>query len=157
MREDSITIRITGVSFGDYNKMMAANPPREGHDESFNPSTFFLYVAKRTGKSLEDDGTLEDITPDEWEWIESNLTDGEHDRLAGAVVAVNRTAGARGVDFLSRSSSGTSGFGVISARSRTRSNPPGTVGVDAGGASHPRVRRRGSDRGDRRRAGASVR
>lgn len=114
MRDASVTIRITGVPFGDYNKMMAANPPREGHEELFNPGTFFLYVAKRTGQSVEDDGTLEEITPEEWEFIEATLTDGEHDRLASAVVQVNRTAGARGVDFLSRSSGATSSSDEIS-------------------------------------------
>jgi len=107
MRDSAITLRITGVSFGTYNEYIAANPPREGKQEQFNSSTFYIYVARRTAQSLEDDGTLEPVTDTEWDDIEANLTDGEHDRIAMAVVAVNRTEGLRGVDFLSNISGAT--------------------------------------------------
>jgi hypothetical protein len=102
----TITLRITAVPYGEYNKFVIQNPPRKGHagdaQWGFNTQDFFVFVAKRTSKSVEDDGTLEDITDEQWSRIIASLTDGDHDRIGAAVIEVNRREGARGVDFLSR-------------------------------------------------------
>jgi hypothetical protein len=110
VKDAAITIRITAVSFGEYNKFIIQNPPRKGQDESFNPQTLFMFVARRTGKFVDDAGKLHDITDEEWDEIEASLTDGDHDRLAQAVVLVNRQDSMRGIDFLSDSSGTTGSF-----------------------------------------------
>lgn len=101
-----VTIRITAVPFGEYNKFLTQNPPRKGKNESFDPTTFYMFVARRTGQYVGDDGALEAISKEQWDAIEESMTDGDYDRIAQAVVAVNRSDSARGVDFLS-SNSGT--------------------------------------------------
>lgn len=106
VKESSITIRIYGVSFGEYNAIRNANPPRKGHQEAFNPITFFVNVARKTGKYVDDDGE-HDIAKDQWDKIEAALTDAEHDKIATAVVAVNRTDNLKGIDFLGNGSDAT--------------------------------------------------
>lgn len=102
----TVTLRITAVPYGEYNKFVIQNPPRKNNAGDakwgFNTQDFFTFVTKRTAKSVEDDGTLEDITDEQWTKIIASLTDGDHDRIGAAVIEVNRLQGARGVDFLSR-------------------------------------------------------
>lgn len=106
MRAATITLRITAVPYGEYNKFLIQNPPRKGNASDaqwgFNSQEFFVFVAKKTSKSVEDDGSLEDITDAQWDRIVAALTDGDHDRIGTAVIEVNRREGQRGVDFLSR-------------------------------------------------------
>lgn len=109
MREQSITLRLTAVPFGEWNKFIIQNPPRTGVSEGFNTSTFFMFVARKTGKFVTDDGELEDVSDAEWTEIENRLTDGDHDRIANALLEINRREGQRGVDFLSRDSKKTIG------------------------------------------------
>jgi hypothetical protein len=104
MRDSLVTLRITGLPFADYNKAVHANPPRKGRQETFNPTTFFLYVARKSTQYIDEAGAAHDITGEEWDRIESGLTDGEHDNLATAVIEVNRTQGLQGVGFLGRAS-----------------------------------------------------
>lgn len=111
-----ITLRITAVSFGEYNKFIIQNPGRKGQEETYNPLTFFIFVARRTGKYLEADGTLSEITAEEWDDIEASLTDGDYDRLAMAVTLANRKNRTDGIDFLSSNSEET-------ARSSENSEP----------------------------------
>lgn len=106
MRDSLVTLRVTGLPFAEYNKCVHANPPRKGKQEAFNPTTFFLYVARKSAKYIDDSGA-HDISPEEWEQIEAGLTDGEHDTLANAVIEVNRTQGLQGVGFLGRASGTT--------------------------------------------------
>ena len=110
IRAAAIKIRIFAVSFGEYNKFVIQNPPRKGQDESMNPQTFFIFVARRTGKYVADDGTIQDMSKEEWDDIEGSLSDGDHDRLAQAIVIVNRQDSTRGVDFLSQGSVKTENF-----------------------------------------------
>jgi hypothetical protein len=107
IRAASFTIRIIGVHFGKYNEFVARNPGRKGHNEGFNPNTFFMYVARKTGKYVDDDGNLHDITSEQWDRIEKDLTDAEHDAIASAVIAVNRQDSTRGSDFFSKGSAAT--------------------------------------------------
>lgn len=108
MRASSIIIRLTAVSFGEYNKFVIQNKPRKdsvGDQQfGFNTQTFFMFVARRTGAYIDADGNSNVITEEEWDAIEEALTDGDHDRLAGAVLDLNRRDGQRGVDFLLRAS-----------------------------------------------------
>lgn len=103
MRASVITLRVTGLPFKEYNDCVRANPPRKGRQETFNTSTFFLYTARRSTRYVNDAGELEPISDEDWARIEADLTDGEHDLLAGAVIEVNRTQGLSGVGFLGRS------------------------------------------------------
>lgn len=110
MRDKSITLRFTAVSFGEWNKYIIQNPPRKGNVQDaqlgYNSQTFFMHAARKTGTAVDGDST-EEITSDEWGQIEAALTDGDHDRIAGALIEINRREGQRGVDFLSQGSKPT--------------------------------------------------
>lgn len=95
----SITLRITGVDRLKYNRFVLANPPRKGKGEPFDPSTFFIYVAKQTAAYVDAQGETHEVTDAEWASIDKKLNDGEHDRIAQAVINVNRTVGAQDVSF----------------------------------------------------------
>lgn len=123
MREHSITLRVTAVSFGEYNKFVIQNPPRKGFagDQSFgfNTETFFMNVAKRTAVFVDDDGSEHEIADDEWALIKESITDGDHDRIAGAIIDINRREGQRGVDFLSPGSAKTPASSEMSGSPET--------------------------------------
>jgi len=106
MRPVSATIRFTAVPFGEWNKFIIQNPPRKGKEEMFNPSTFWLHAARRTGKYITESGDVEDISKEEWDDIEASLTDAEHDQIATALYTINK-ADSRGVNFLSSNSEKT--------------------------------------------------
>lgn len=95
----SITIRIVGVDRLKYNRYVLANPPRRGKNEPYDSSKFYMYVAKETGVYVDAAGDTHPITADEWSSIDTKLSDGEHDRVAQAVLNVNRTVGAQDVSF----------------------------------------------------------
>lgn len=114
MRDSLVTLRIVGLPFAEYNKCVHANPPRKGKQESFNPTTFFLYVARKSAKYIDENGDPQDISSEDWEALEASLTDGEHDNLANAVIEVNRTQGLQGVGFLGRASATTRDSSEIS-------------------------------------------
>lgn len=116
IREETITIRLTSVGFRKYNEYRHANPPAKGQQGVFNPATFFLYVARRSGEYVEGD-TVSPINPAQWDQIEAGLTDAEHEKLAAAVVAVNRDDSLRGIDFLE------SGSGETRTSSETSDSP----------------------------------
>jgi hypothetical protein len=141
MRDSSITIRLTAVNFGEYNKFIIQNPPRKGNTQDaqlgLNGSTFFMDVARRTAKFLNEDGELEDIADDEWEQLEETLTDGEFDRIANAVLDLNRREGQRGVDFLSRGSKTTRDSDETPASLETSASHP----ASSGGGSESNARR----------------
>lgn len=85
----SVTIRVESLSWTDYNELIAEHPPRPGKDEAFNGSTFFAAAAKATAVEVTAKGTVP-IPEEDWDEFVDGLTDGEYDRLAGAVVQVNR-------------------------------------------------------------------
>lgn len=104
IRAASITIRVTGVDRTTYNRFLLANPPRKGRQEPFNSATFFMHVAKVTGVYVDSAGGVHEMTAEEWEKIDSTITDGEHDRIASAVIEVNREVGATDIGFFAGSS-----------------------------------------------------
>lgn len=115
VRAESVILRFTAVPYAEYNQFMVDNPPREGKNESFNPKTFFMYVARKTGQYVDESGKVHDISAAEWDEFEKSLTDGEHDRIANAVIELNRTEGARRLDFLSSASAATTDSSGTSA------------------------------------------
>lgn len=89
VKDASVTIRVTSLPWEEYNGLMLEHPPREGHDEQFNSSTFYEAAAKATAVEVTPKSTVP-IPEEDWDEFVSGLTDGEYDRLAGAIVAVNR-------------------------------------------------------------------
>lgn len=85
----SVTIRVSSLDWQAYNELMQEHPAREGKDEQFNSSTFFEAAAKATAVEVTAKSTVP-IPDEDWDEFVSGLTDGEYDRLAGAVVQVNR-------------------------------------------------------------------
>lgn len=85
----SVTIRISSLPWERYNALMAEHPPRDGHEEQFNSATFFMAAAKATAEEVTAKSTVP-IPDEDWDEFAEGLTDGEYDRLAGAVVQVNR-------------------------------------------------------------------
>ena len=114
-----ITLRIVGVDRVKYNRFMLANPPRRGKNETYDSSTFFMNVARATALYVDDRGETHAITPEEWDVLDPKggggiIGDGEHDRIAQAVIDVNRTAGTQDVRFLGRGSETTPDSSEIS-------------------------------------------
>lgn len=89
VKDASVTIRISSLPWDQYNALMLEHPARDGHDEQFNASTFFAAAAKATAVEVTEKSTVP-IPEEDWDEFLDGLTDGEYDRLAGAVVQVNR-------------------------------------------------------------------
>lgn len=128
IRDASITLRIKGVDRLTYNAWMMQCPPRKGKQELFNSSTFFMHAAKRSAVYLDGDEEHE-ITDEEWATIDKILTDGEHDRIAQAVLHVNRAVGAVDVGFFVNASETTRDSFGISASRGTSASPRGASGA----------------------------
>jgi hypothetical protein len=111
----SITLRLTALDRHEYNRVALANPPRKGYQEAFNSSTFFFEVAKKSGRYVDHAGAEHAVTADQWKRIDKALTDGEYDRLAQAVIKVNRTVGGSSIDFLGDASATTPASSETSA------------------------------------------
>lgn len=93
IRDASIILRVRGVGYTTYSRWMAECPPRKGRQESYDASKFFMHAAKNSALYVDEDGTEQEITAEEWEELDKRITDGEHDRIAQAVVYVNRSLG----------------------------------------------------------------
>jgi hypothetical protein len=100
IREKSFLIRVTGVDRTRYNQFMLECPPRKGKAEPFDTSKFYMHVARKTGVYVDREGAEHEISAAQWERIDKTITDGEHDRIAKAVIEVNRSAGGQDVAFL---------------------------------------------------------
>lgn len=113
IREASVIIRITGVDRTTYNRWISQCPPRKGVQESFNSSTFFMHAARHSGQYVDEHGEAHEMTEAEWDAIDERITDGEHDRIAKAVIAVNREAGGSEIPFsVSGSATTRDSFGI---------------------------------------------
>lgn len=89
VKEASVTIRVESLPWAKYNELIAEHPARDGFDEQFNAATFFEAAAKATAVEITDLSPAP-IPEDDWNDFVDGLTDGEFDRLAGAVIKVNR-------------------------------------------------------------------
>lgn len=116
IRNASIIIRISGVDRATYNGYFLQAPPRKGRNEPFDPTKFFMIVARANGQYVDENGTAHAMTDDEWDDIDKALTDGEHDRIANAVLSVNREAGGSDLGFLGRASGTTHASSGTSAQ-----------------------------------------
>jgi hypothetical protein len=108
MQDSIVTVRVVGLPFAEYNKIMRAHPPRKGKPEGLNPETFFPDVVYKSGWLVEDGKDpikLADTPRSEWDALVAVLTDAEFDDLAKAVNVVNRTL--QEVGFLGRGSGKT--------------------------------------------------
>ncbi|GGO59134.1 hypothetical protein GCM10010910_01380 [Microbacterium nanhaiense] len=113
IRDASIRIRIRGVDRNTYNGWLSQCPARKGKSETFDQSKFFMIAARGSGVYVDADGAEHDITEDEWAAIDATLTDGEYDRLAAAIIAVNRAKGSVDVaPFVSGSETTRDSFGI---------------------------------------------
>lgn len=113
IREASIIIKLTGVDRTTYNRFLLACPPRKGKQESYDSSKFFMHVARETGVYVDENGDEHPILPEEWAAIDKTITDGEHDRIAQAVIEVNREVGGQDIAFLGDASATTrDSFGI---------------------------------------------
>ncbi|MDQ7877373.1 hypothetical protein Q9R08_05215 [Microbacterium sp. QXD-8] len=127
IRDASIVIRITGVDRTKYNSFFLACPPRKARQEAFDTSKFYMHVARETGKYVDEHGETHDITSEEWADIDKVITDGEHDRIAEAVLYVNREVGGQGIDFLGDASETTrDSFGISASRGNSASPRAGS-------------------------------
>jgi len=89
VKDASVTIRISSLPRDEYNEIMVQHPPRDGHEEMFNPETFFEAIAKASATEVTAKSTVP-IPDEDWTEFVDGLTDGEFDRLADAAVMVNR-------------------------------------------------------------------
>lgn len=107
MRDSLVTIRVTGMPFAEYNKVMRAHPPRKGKQEAYNVETFFPDIVYKSGALVEGDQVtkLADSPRSEWDALVDVLTDKEFDVLVESVIATNRTL--QEVGFLARGSATT--------------------------------------------------
>lgn len=99
IRDASITLRVVGADRHTYNQWVLQCPPRKGKQEPFNSEKFFVHAAQNSAVYVDESDVEHEISPEEWAEIDKMLTDGEHDRLAQAVLHVNRAVGAVDVGF----------------------------------------------------------
>jgi hypothetical protein len=122
IRAASIVIRFTGVDRSTYNRFFLLAPPRKGRQEAFDTSKFFMVVARETGKYVDEAGAVHDMSAEEWDEIDKIITDGEHDRIAQAVLDVNREVGGNDIGFLGDDSATTrDSFGISASRAGSAS------------------------------------
>ncbi|WP_345750113.1 hypothetical protein [Microbacterium rhizophilus] len=118
----SLTLRIMGVDRATYNGWMLACPPRKNKQEPFDSSKFFMHAAKNSAVYVDGAGAEHEITAEEWALIDKNMTDGEHDRIAQAVIYVNRSLGGQDVGFFENGSDTTTdSFGISGSRGASAS------------------------------------
>ncbi|MEV8269153.1 hypothetical protein AB0P19_02325 [Microbacterium oleivorans] len=128
IRDASFIVRITGVDRARYNTFILECPPRPGIRENFDPTKFYVHVARNTSEYVDEDGNVHPMTSEEWDKIDKTLTDGEHDRVATAVLKVNRTVGANGIDFLGGASVTTPDSSETSESPAPSASPRGASG-----------------------------
>lgn len=129
IREASITLRIKGVDRLTYNRWLVECPPRKGKQEPYDSTKFFMHAAKNSAVYLDDTGAEVAIDPEDWATIDKMITDGEHDRIAKAVIHVNRSAGAVDVSFFVNASETTRDSSETSASRSVSGSPRGVSGA----------------------------
>lgn len=123
IRAASITLRIKGVDRLTYNRWLVECPPRKGKQEPYDSNKFFMHAAKNSAVYLDDDGAEVEIDADDWATIDKMITDGEHDRIAKAVLHVNRGVGGVDVGFFVNASETIRGSSETSASRATSASP----------------------------------
>lgn len=90
VKDASVTLRIYALPWGEYNDLVIRHPARDGRDEQFNAVTFFPEAAKAGAVELTDKSEIP-VHEDDFDELVAGMSDGEFDRLAGAVVIANRS------------------------------------------------------------------
>lgn len=119
IRAASITLRIKGVDRLTYNRWLVECPPRKGKQEPYDSNKFFMHAAKNSAVYIDESGAEAEIDEDDWATIDKMITDGEHDRIAKAVLHVNRAVGGVDVGFFVSASETTRGSTETSASRAT--------------------------------------
>lgn len=86
----TVRFRVYALPWDRYNEIVAEHPARDGVDEQFNSMTFFPAVAKAGIKEVTDKSEIP-VHDEDFDELVSLMSDGEFDRLAGAVVLANRS------------------------------------------------------------------
>jgi hypothetical protein len=121
IRDASIVLRVKGVGRHTYNQWLVDCPPAKGKTGTFDPSTFYLHAAKNSAVYVDENGVEHEISDEEWSELDE-MTDGEHDRLAQAVLYVNRSVGQVDVSFFGNASEMTrDSFGTSASRETSES------------------------------------
>jgi hypothetical protein len=102
MRDSLVTIRVTGVKYAEYNSIQFAHKPRKGHNEAYNPISFFPDLVYKSSYEIDGETVtkLTDTPRSAWDALVEELTDAEFTELANAVIAVNGIKA--GTGFLDR-------------------------------------------------------
>ncbi len=92
MRDSLVTIRVTGVPYGEYLKVQRQHPGRKGIDfTGFNTETFWGDFIYKTASIVDGDDVqkLTDVPRKQWDELVDGLTAADLDALAIAVDATN--------------------------------------------------------------------
>lgn len=107
IRAESITLRVYGVDRHTYNQWLLDCPAPKGQPGAYDPARFFMHAAKHSAVYVDGSGVEHEVSDEDWATIDKNLLDGEHDRLAQAVLHVNRGVGTVDVGFFGNGSEPT--------------------------------------------------
>lgn len=88
--EASVTLRIYALPWREYNELVNKHPAREGVDEQFNSMTFYPAAAKATAVEVTGKSEIT-VHEEDFDQLVEQMSDGEFDRLAGAVHIANRS------------------------------------------------------------------
>lgn len=96
----SVTLRIYALPWDEYNALVVDHPARDGVDEQFNSMTFFPAAAKAGAVEVTSKSEIP-VHDEDFDDFVGQLSDGEFDRLAGAVILANRSNRSVGIAPLS--------------------------------------------------------
>lgn len=88
--EASVTLRIYALPWDEYNALVVDHPARDGVDEQFNSMTFYPAAAKASAVEVTSKSEIP-VHDEDFDDFVGQLSDGEFDRLAGAVILANRS------------------------------------------------------------------
>jgi len=99
IKAESIILRVYGTDRHTYNQWMVECPAPKDKPGPFDPARFYVHAAKHSAVYVDESGAEHPISDEDWATIDKNLLDGEHDRIAQAVLHVNRGLGTVDVGF----------------------------------------------------------
>lgn len=95
MKSETVTFTLRGLPRKDWARMVAENPPREGHagDKSFgaNIDALMLEAIPKCIVEVKKDGEVLDFDPaKDWDSLAEEMTDAQYDDFATKAIVVNR-------------------------------------------------------------------
>lgn len=94
--EATVALRIYALPWREYNDLVHQHPARDGVDEQFNSETFFPVAAKAGAVEVTDKSEVP-VHEEDFDLLVEGMSDGEFDRLAGAVIVANRSNSSVGI------------------------------------------------------------